>query len=117
MRSTTARRSCAACSRALSPAARTTPENPGRRSAGGALEELLHVARDQARAALVAQVHPGPFEEDHEAVPEADEEKEMHQQPRHPGEEPGHPDVAALGHGAGAANRSERTLVQVMKGL
>src|SRR6185295_6331975 len=39
---------------------------------------------DESRAALPAQVGPGPFEEDEEAIAEADQEQDVHEEPGEP---------------------------------
>ena len=45
------------------------------------------LVQDEASAALVGEVRPGPLEQHDEAIAEADEKEDVHEQPAEPGEE------------------------------
>ena len=51
-------------------------------------------AGDQPRAPLEAEIGPGPFPEDLQAVAEADQKKDVDEQPRQPGDKAGDVDAA-----------------------
>src|SRR5262245_54603585 len=68
----------------------------------GAAPRLL--AEDDARAALVAEVGPGPLDQHDEPVAEADQEEQVHGQPEPPGQDTGQAQAAVLDHGGHAAD-------------
>src|SRR5689334_22186838 len=54
------------------------------------------IAGDDARASLVRDVAVGPVDHHGDAVPEIDQVPDVDEQPREPGEEPAHPELARL---------------------
>ena len=58
-------------------------------SRGGVGGRFVNIPGDQASAALVGEVGPGPLEEDDEPISKADKEKNMNQEPGEPGKESG----------------------------
>src|SRR5688572_13134923 len=71
---------------------------------------------DQARAAAPGQVGVGPAGDHHEAVAEADEEEDVHEQPEPPGDPAGHAELADRRDRRAAADGREQPLVLVLEG-
>src|ERR1700730_4914492 len=61
-------------------------------------------AGDQARAALVGEIRPRPLDEDQHTVLEANQEKNVDEQPCQPGDESGDVNLAELRDGGGASD-------------
>jgi len=76
----------------------------------------IGAAGDEAGSALVGEVRPGPLDENQDAVAEADEEKDVDEEPGEPGEESGDVEFAEVGDSGGAADGGERAFVPVVKG-
>src|SRR5258705_8132952 len=73
-------------------------------------------AGDQAGAPLPRAVRPCPFEEHEEAVPEADQEGDVHAEPGQPGGQPREPEGADDRDRGGAAHGGHAAAVAVAEG-
>src|SRR6185295_5035414 len=73
-------------------------------------------AEDEAGAALVGEVRPGPGEQHHEAVAGADQEEDVDGEPGHPGHEARELEGAEGRDRSRAANSGERSLVVIAEG-
>src|SRR5690349_2565650 len=74
-------------------------------------------SRDEAGAALPAHVCPRPFEEDEEAVAEADQEHDVDEEPREPGRQAREAEAADHRDGGGAADGGHAAAVAVAERL
>src|SRR4029077_18866391 len=75
-------------------------------------------AGDQAGAALVGEIRPGPLDHHDQAIAESDEEKNVDEEPCQPGEISGQVKLAGLselGDGGGAADGGQAAFVVVPK--
>src|SRR5216684_1539608 len=76
----------------------------------------IRSAGDQAGAALVGEIGPGPLDENQQAVAKSDEEKNVDEKPGQPGDESGDVNLAELGDGGGAADGGQAAFVVVVEG-
>src|SRR5512144_1572228 len=74
-------------------------------------------SRDQPGAPVVGEVRPGPFEYHDEPVPEPDQEKDVDEQPGHPGDPARELDEVQVGDGRRPADRGQRAFVTIMERL
>src|SRR6185295_17576990 len=74
---------------------------------------LLFVAEDDARAALVGEIGPGPVDEHDEPAAESDQEVDVQGQPEPPRQDSGQAQARQLRHGRVTADGGERTPVPV----
>src|SRR5262249_59491710 len=80
-------------------------------------ERLLERGGDQPRAAVERDVRPGPLDHHDEPVAEADQEKDVDEQPEDPGEEAGEPEAADLADGGASADGGQHPFVDVVERL
>src|SRR5216684_7118491 len=101
----------------------TVPHFCGRAFAG--LAALWHqfapsrqgcASSNQAGAALISHVRPCPLNEDDQAVAEADEKQDVHEEPRQPCHETRNVDLAEFSDGRSSANGSQAPFVPVVEG-
>src|SRR5208282_5124796 len=78
-----------------------------------AFEQRFDVARDQPRAAIVADVGPRPFDDHDEPVAKSDQKENVHEQPHQPCDESAEMQPRDVGDRGRLANRRERSLVAV----
>src|SRR6185295_12583663 len=76
---------------------------------------LALVPEDDARAARVREIRPGPVDEHDEPAAEFDEEPDMQHQPEPPGEDPGEPQRGQLHDGRVAPDGRQRAHVAITK--
>ena len=72
-------------------------------------------ASDQAGAPLVREIGPCPLDHHDETIAEPDQEKNVDEQPRQPGEISRQFELAQLGDGGGAADRGQAAFVVIVK--
>src|ERR1019366_8280601 len=70
-------------------------------------------AGNEAGAALVGEIRPCPLDHHEQSIAEPDQEKNVDEQPREPGEIAGQLELAELGDGGGAADRGQAAFVVV----
>src|SRR6266705_3538284 len=71
--------------------------------------------RDQPSAALKCKVGPCPLNDDQESVAKSNQEKDVHEQPRRPGDETGNVDAPKIRHCSGASNSGQAAAITIMK--
>src|SRR6476619_6992136 len=71
---------------------------------------------NEARATLVVEVGPGPLQHHENAVPEADEERDMDERPDEPGDKSRKLELPDLGHGLAPTDDGELSLVEIPEG-
>src|SRR6266571_7371472 len=71
--------------------------------------------RDQPGAALKCKVGPCPLNDDQESVAESNQEKDVHKQPRHPGDETGDVNAPKIRHRSGTSNGGQAAAVAIVE--
>src|SRR6476661_4561610 len=73
--------------------------------------------RDEARPPLIREIGPRPFQHHDDAVPEADQEEDVDEDPEQPGDEPAEMEPADVGHRLPPSDDGELALVPITEGL
>src|SRR2546422_8281208 len=76
---------------------------------------FLPPAGNQSSGALKAQIGPGPVKENDEPVSEADQKKDVDEDPDHPGHKAGKRKPVEVHHGSGPTDRGHRAQVHIME--
>src|ERR1700719_325680 len=72
-------------------------------------------AGDQARTALVSKIRPRPLCKHQHAVAKANQEQNVYEEPRHPGQKARDVNLTELGHCGGAADGGQASFIVVTK--
>src|SRR3954468_23197133 len=73
------------------------------------------ISGDQACSALVCEIRPCPLNQHDDAIPKTDQKKDVHEQPRQPGEISGDMQLANLGNGGGASNGRKVPFIEIVE--
>src|SRR5207249_5730257 len=76
---------------------------------------FLPPAGNQSSGALKAQIRPGPVKENDEPVPEADQKKDVNEDPDDPGHKAGKRKPVEVHHGSGPTDGGHRAQVHIME--